>query len=470
VNESEPNNTIATADPIPFGPGEGDSWDIDIDATMSPSGDVDYFTFYAWKGDVLGIAALGSGPNPRLAITDASGVELVGNDNHGNAAGLYPPDSPLPGGASASDSVVSWISPALGSYYIKLDGSGTGPYQIQVRGGRASFEALPPNAHQIVFLDFDGATVDAPALFGNGNNPATLDAMDTFLANWGLTAADEDDVIDAILATVNENLDDLRLAGLNGDRPTDHIMGHFDVELRNSRDHADPFGQPNVARLIVGGTIAQFGIGTIGIAEFIDPGNHGREDTAVVLLDLLSAGAGNPNSINGIPRAAGTTIIDAIGIVTGNIVTHELGHLLGNWHTENGNALACLMDRGGLPVTVFAGVGPDGILGTADDLDVDFEQDTYESDEVFTGTEWTDLRTAFGLATGSFGIYVDLTNTGWEFGTELFPYDTVREGATNCPLDGTVIIRTGVYYESPLPLVLDRRVTYVAENGPVTIR
>ena len=56
----------------------------------------------------------------------------------------------------------------------------------------------------------------------------------------------------------------------------------------NSKDNADQFGKENVSRVIVGGTIAQSGISTIGIAQYIDPGNYGHEDSAVVLLDVLS--------------------------------------------------------------------------------------------------------------------------------------------------------------------------------------
>ena len=65
----------------------------------------------------------------------------------------------------------------------------------------------------------------------------------------------------------------------------------FRLRILNSRDHADPFGKPNVSRLIVGGTIAESGIATIGIAQSIDPGNFATEETAVVLLDVLSAPA-----------------------------------------------------------------------------------------------------------------------------------------------------------------------------------
>jgi hypothetical protein len=86
------------------------------------------------------------------------------------------------------------------------------------------------------------------------------------------------------VATVKENaLTDLRN---NGQNP------NVALQILNSRDNADVFGQPNVHRVIVGGTIAESGISTIGIAQFIDPGNFGNEDSALVLLDIMSNPSG----------------------------------------------------------------------------------------------------------------------------------------------------------------------------------
>jgi hypothetical protein len=58
------------------------------------------------------------------------------------------------------------------------------------------------------------------------------------------------------------------------------------------------------------------------------------------------------------------------------------------------------MDQGGnLDNTV--GVGPDGVFGSGDDIDVDFIVDTYVSNEGFTGNENTRDLIAFGLSTGT---------------------------------------------------------------------
>jgi len=405
LGEVEPNSTPGTAQLIPYGDGGGQDRNIDVTGTITPNTDLDYFRITATKGDVLGLAVLAGGaPDSMVAVTDLAGTAYTENDDHQGQASYYPLGSPLPGGVNSLDSVTSWIVPANGDYLIRVSsyqGTSSGDYTLQLRGPRPYFEQLAPPATQIIFVDFNGASINAVALFGQGNNPATLSPLSSYMTRWGLTAGDQNAVIDSILATVNENFDDLRTAALNGNRDTDGIDGHMDVDVRNSRDHADPFGQPNVSRLIVGGDIAQLGISTIGIAEDIDPGNFGPEATAVILLDLMSAPSPDPNSINTIPRHASFTKIAAIGRIVGNVTSHEAGHYLGNWHTLNSNATRSIMDAGGnLPINM-GGVGADGILGTADDQEVDFSIDAYGG--LSTGNERTNVRTAFALATGAAG-------------------------------------------------------------------
>ncbi|WP_405837125.1 hypothetical protein [Streptomyces sp. NBC_01518] len=197
-------------------------------------------------------------------------------------------------------------------------------------------------------------------------------------------------MIDAVVASVKENIaTDLAKKGTDP---------HFAVRVLNSRDNPDPFGQPDVSRVVVGGTIAESGIPTIGISSSIDPGNYGHEDTALVLLDLLSAAAPNPNSLNTYlgPRS------DKIGFIgrgLGNIITHEIGHYSGNWHTDQFDDTANLMDQGG-NIAQMLGVGADGIGGTADDVDVDFTTDSYTPQEPFTGSEDTLNTTAWAYSRG----------------------------------------------------------------------
>ena len=101
--------------------------------------------------------------------------------------------------------------------------------------------------------------------------------------------------------------------------------------------------------MIVGGSQAELGIGTIGIAQSIDVGNFDLTETAVVLLDLLSSAASNPNSLLQFfnPASGLGTLISLIGTGVGNIVAHEAGHFFANWHTNQFNATPDLMDQGG---------------------------------------------------------------------------------------------------------------------------
>lgn len=403
VGEVENNDTPASAQLLPFGDGAGEDRDLDINGSLSTNSDVDYFRLSVTKGDVLGIAVLGGGaPDSIVAITTTSGTEINTNDDHGNVASYYPPNSPLPGGINVRDSVLSYVVPSDGDLLIRVtswNASSSGSYTLQVRGPRPYLSQQSPGTTQTIFLDFDGASVNANALFGLGNSNANLSPLSSFLGGWGFSSGDESAVIDAVIAAVEENLDDLRDPALNGDRDSDGINGHFDYVVLNSRDHADPFGQPNVSRLIFGGTINQLGISTIGIAQYIDPGNFGTESTAVILLDLLSAGASNPNSINSIPLSGSISKIDAVGLIVGAIGAHEAGHFLGNWHTVETNSVRSIMDQGGNIADNIAGVGSDNTLGTADDQDVDLSVDTYLGG-VATGLERTNVRTAFALSTG----------------------------------------------------------------------
>ena len=71
------------------------------------------------------------------------------------------------------------------------------------------------------------------------------------------------------------------------------------VEVLNARDNAEPDRARRTSRGSTSrGTIAETGISTIGIAQYIDPGNFGHEDEAIVLLDVLSAPAGPASSLN----------------------------------------------------------------------------------------------------------------------------------------------------------------------------
>ncbi|NOS99060.1 MAG: hypothetical protein HOP29_00345 [Phycisphaerales bacterium] len=398
VWEDEPNDSPAAAQFVAIQPGPG-AGDVDVNGSIGHNADVDFYRITVSKGDILGLTIWGlSEPDTVLAITDSAGDVIVLNDDHYGFSHYYPSGSPLPQPVVAEDSILNWVAPQDGNYLIRAssDGVSAGQYTLLIRDRRAALETRPLPAIQLVYLDFDGETVNGQALFGGtASASAVLSPLSTFLPAFGLAPGNENAVIDAILQTVRQNFDDLRVADLNGDHPTDGIDGHYDVVFRNSRNHVDVFGLPDVSRVIIGGTQTQLGINVLGVAESVDPGNFRTDETAVVLLDALSGGL-----IANIPRAPGVTMVDAVGRVVGNIVSHELGHLLGNWHTEGTNVVASLMDVGGTVGKLYGGVGFDGVLGTADDTNPGFVSDIYRVIEAFDGDQRTDVRTAFALSTG----------------------------------------------------------------------
>ncbi|MFC6019156.1 PPC domain-containing protein [Plantactinospora solaniradicis] len=335
--------------------------------------DVDFFAVQLRPGDVLGASVADAAT--KVTIYDTDRREVHGSDQ--DASGIYPASSPLPGGGNA---VTEHVADKAGWHYVGVS-AGDGNYDITVEAYRPGLEGERPR--QTIFLDFDGERINT-AIFG-GPGVRTLSPFRAFLGRWGLSADDEDAVIDAILAEVEENLrSDMVASGLNQ---------RFDLRIRNSRDHADPFGEANVSRVIIGGSIAESGIPTIGIAQSIDPGNFGTEDSALVLLDVLSDPAGEEPSLNTYLTDASDRIA-FIGQAVGNVTAHEAGHFLGDWHVDQSNEQANVMDQGGNFPLLF-GVGPDGVGGTADDPDVDFGEDDFNPNEGFTGIEDTLSRIAF---------------------------------------------------------------------------
>lgn len=369
-----------------FAPWQMGDYDLVIGLDVTDS---DFFSFDLAAGDVLGVN--GANGLSGLSLWTPDGSELIGSAQ--DLSYIYPQASPLAGAGSIGAAAVI-ATP--GRYALLVDGLGN--YEIEAKLFRAKLEAQPPPAQQILYIDFDGAVLD-PSIFGSYPDRVTLAPLSSFLPGWGLSEADENTVIDAIMATVVENFNDVRL-GNNGDRDVSGQAGEFDIEILNSRDDVMPIGQPNVSRVIVGGSMYELGIYTIGIAQSIDPGNFETKETAVVLLDVLSAGAADPDSLNQYGLGGGATKVDLIGVGVGNIVTHEAGHFFGNFHTDQFNSVPNLMDQGG-NLDNMVGVGPDRIFGTSDDVDVDFGEDVYVPNEGLTGTEDSLNTVAFGLSTGT---------------------------------------------------------------------
>jgi hypothetical protein len=290
-------------------------------------------------------------------------------------------DSPLPGGGNA---VTDYVATKAGWHYFGV-ASGSGAYDITVEAYRPPLQGATPV--QTLYLDFDGARVNTGVFGGPGQRD--LSPFAAFLASWGLTRADEDALIDAVTAGVTENLKkDLQASGLNA---------KFRLKIKNSKDDADPWGQANTSRIVVGGTIDESGVDTIGIAQSIDPGNFETSETALVLLDVLSAPADDSEASLNTYLTPESNRIAFLGQALSNVISHEAGHFFGDFHTDNQDALPNLMDAGGTGFATLFGVGPDGVGGTADDVDVDFGDSAFLPSEGFVGTEDTLGRIVFGV-------------------------------------------------------------------------
>lgn len=359
-------------DPNDSGSGAGGAEVGPYSLAMSSSPvDHDYYALVLAAGDVIGSTATGQADGLTIYRVDgAQMVRAVGLD----ASSLYAPNSPLPGGGNTT---LAYVAEEAGTYVIQVSGE-VGAYDANVEVYRPGAEIDRASRVQTVFLDFDGARVNTGIWGGPGTRD--LSPFSAFIGKWGLTRSQEGALIDKITAEVRENIrTDLIRRGLNDD---------VAVRVINSKDNRDIFGQENVSRVIVGGTIDQSGIPTIGIAQYIDPGNYAHVDSALVLLDVLSDPAGDAASLNTYLKASSNRA-DFVSQAVGNVISHEIGHMIGNYHTDNVNEVVGLMDAGGTSFDNLYGVGPDGIGGTADDSDTDFFTDRYIPAEGFDGLENT---------------------------------------------------------------------------------
>jgi hypothetical protein len=403
--ESEPNNQISQADYLNLGTSPDKSDGATVTGVLTsptiPGGsfvpDVDYYAFDLRAGDIVD-ARLAAQPGRvfDLSIMDANRTEIIAT--RGRTPNVYPLSSPLNVSAFNPNLDLAFIAPATGRYYARVS-DGDLNYTLTMRARRPALESQPVGTTQKIFLDFDGEFLRRE-LFG-ATGTARLSSLATFLPGWGLTAADESRVIDKIISSFSERFFGsaaIPATGGNGWYRGSGIAGQFDLEILNSRDHADPFGQPNVSRIIFGGTQLELAIPTVGIAQSVDTGNFDTAETAVVLLDLI-------NPLWGVvPRAGNVPLEDILTDAIGAVGAHEAGHYFGAWHTLNNNASNQIMDTGG-NVTGLVGVGPDGIYGTADDQNIRFGTDTYDplASAFPFGIQNSAASMAFGLSTGTVG-------------------------------------------------------------------
>ena len=367
VTEAEPNEGISFAQELPL----ADNFGVNV-AGSTPVGsfDTDWFVFDLQAGDILdarltptSIVSL-----PIISLHDANGSELVGGPGIFGGLPSSPSGSPLAGNAdeiaSPNDISVHYVIPTAGRYHIRLSDA-SGPYTLQLRKYRAPLEAENVGTHQKLFLDFNGAFASRER-FGLGVGTGRLRPTRDLLGLYGIQDSDYNRFIDEIVARTQAKFDQL---GRDTTNP------NYKLEILNSKDHPDVWGQPNVSRVIVGGTLQEFlndpdATGPIGIAQSVDAGNFDREETALVFHEQIAA------SVLGLQLDPFAPRVEAIAELISMVVAHEAGHFFGGRHQDPNNLTFGIMDQFYDPI-ISSGAGDDGIFGNADDQPLLFSVDNF---------------------------------------------------------------------------------------------
>jgi len=379
------------------------------------SNDIDIYRFDLQAGDILDISVTDSLlsydvflPNQQswFSIVDNQASFPGGNNV---PISFYPRCSPL---QTEGNAVYAQVVPETGTYYLLVSAeSTTTSYTVGLRAYRPAIESAPVGTEQIVFLDFDGGVFprDLFNLSAGGDGTVPLGgvfrvpSLQQTLLDVGVNFSGPGDINDVIQVAVDRMesvFNELEASGINGSFANSGLPGSYGIRILNSLQHADPTNDPALrpytTKIVVGGTAATYGFSTIGVAQSIDVGNFDLDEYGIIQIDSSYAAA------TSFPRGAGSSELDALGTLVGSVIAHEAGHLFGMRHTDPANLTPSLSDTGGAVGDVL-GVGPDGIFGTADDVELFFQNDIFDINEGIIGRQYVREAMAHVLSTGRAG-------------------------------------------------------------------
>ena len=408
--EIEPNNTQATASHLPLGNISGKNPVVNVSGQMQNIFDIDYYAFDLRKGDILDLRSqVGTGRSlTGLTLFNAAGLELLYSKSPFYTIPAGRPTAGKSPRFQTADASLTYTIDTDGRYFLSVS-DGIGAYTLNLRTYRPTFEAEPIGTKQILYLDFDGSFIrndlfSLDVISGTPARTQRVPSMDRILPTIGLTTADGPALVRDISRRVEQKLrTQLARDTNNGFYAQTGNPGDFDIQIINSADSPDIFGQPNVSRIVIGGGNADFGvppaIGLLGIAQEVDIGNFDHEDTGLVMVDILAQLA------RVFPLAGNFSIANAFAEFTAFVIAHEAGHNLGGIHQDPSSPINTIMDAFFDP-TVSA--GRDGLIGNADDEPLRFINDDFRPGETDFGggVNNSGQALAFGMSTGKVGLSI----------------------------------------------------------------
>lgn len=451
----------------PFVSGSGGGYETEGDYAITLRvSDLDFFSFDLVEGDVLGFRNVDpfstAVVNARL-INPAEDTILVTDQN---ASFIYPENHQFQNSAKVHGAVVA---PSTGTYTVSFGGSEADDYIVDLEVFRPFLDDTPDVLQQTLYLTFWGTTVYdntvsesifAPIPFNPSAYGALFPDVDVALSPFF-------DFLEPLGFEIDDGEEEADLAIITG-FIRDLVQAQMpEVDVRIGI-RPPGFASLLSGEILIGGTTSESGFFSLGRAQSIDVGNTKPQESAFVLMDILSGiGPLELNTLDAIPRFdnefdmfwAVSPTDDAITdlnhdiaytrlVVTtiANIVAHEAGHFFGNFHTENVITPLNIMDQGGTGVPTLAGFGFDQQFNTFDDIRVTLGPDLYDPSEGFIGTEDTDLTIFFGvggqnpLPLNFANLFVNFATSNNGIGTTNFPFNELQSAVDVIDAEGTVNI------------------------------